>query len=125
MSKQFKRIAQNKHDQQLLNDGWQFSGVGLFKHPQLPNKHFTKDQALNKHMGYFCPACTACGISDCCSPHTCVCLYGEEYKTEYKTMKEQWKTMHTFINQFVSPYAFIDRHMLADETKHLLEKLDE
>ncbi len=117
------RTPQDEDDQRLLDDGWEFSGLGLFKHPLLPNKHYTKEKALEEHMGYYCPMCGACGEPGCCPPNVCKCLYGDHYKTDYRLLEKDWDVMFQFIDRFTDPSQRIDKYLLAKEAKQLLATL--
>jgi hypothetical protein len=119
-----KREPQDEDDQRLLDDGWEFAGMGLFTHCSLAfkpkSKAYTKEQALDMFLGYYCPACGACGIEQCCSPDRCKCMFKEEYTIAYDDMSKDWGDMHAFILRLTDPHAYIDRFILAGEAEELL-----
>jgi len=119
-----KREPQDEDDQRLLDAGWEFAGMGLFTHSSLAfkpkSKAYTKEQALDMFLDYYCPACDACGIEQCCSPDVCKCMFGEEYKVTYKGLLKDWEQMYKFVKQFTNAQTYLDRHILADEAKELL-----
>jgi len=86
-----KRTVQDEDEQKLIDQGWEFSGMGLFTHPALARKErsrsYTKQQALDM---------------------------GLERDKVYK-----------FIEQFVDPRCYVDKYLLADQAKELLDSLDD
>jgi len=121
----YKREPEDDIEQQLLDEGWEFAGTALFKHPDIYNKFFTKQQAMEQGMGIYCTTCGACGVDGCCSPDMCKCLYGDEYKRDYKSMENEWGKMFIFIDKLKNPDQPVDRYKLADEARELIDSLGE
>jgi len=90
------RKPEDKDDEQLLRDGWEFAGLSMFKHPLL--KYLgarTKQQALDDQMvKYYCSACGSCGEDGCCDPSMCKCMHSEQYK-ELLAENENLYNMYT------------------------------
>jgi hypothetical protein len=121
----YKREPEDDIEQQLLDEGWEFAGIGLFKHPKIYNKFFTKQQATEQGMGIYCPTCGACGIVGCCSPDQCKCLYGDEYKRDYKSMETEWEKMFAFIDQLTKVDVCIDKYKMVKEAQEIIDNLGE
>ena len=125
----YKRQPEDEQDHQLLRDGWEFRGVGLFWHPTIPYKFFIKEDAIEYSMeqglGLYCPVCGACGIDGCCPPDMCKCLHGEEYKKDYGVMVKDWDKMYNFIKGLSTHDVYIDKHLLANQAQELIDGLGE
>ena len=47
-------------------------------------------QLLGDSLGtYTCDLCGACGESGCCSPSMCKCLYGHQYRKDYRELESE------------------------------------
>lgn len=118
-----RREPQDEDEQQLLRDGWEFAGISLFSHPQIPRRCFTKEQALEQHMGFYCPACDSCGEAGCCPPETCKCLYGEHYKRSYRDLTDEWDQMFKFIENVSIAGHWLDKYQLTKRARQLINTL--
>lgn len=82
------RHVEDEDDQLLIDNGWEFAGLGMFMHNILSGgrkqKCFTKEQALlNNHLVIGkCSVCGMCADTDCCPPAECKCLYGINFKLQ-------------------------------------------
>ena len=99
----YDRKPEDKDDEQLLRDGWEFAGVSLFRHPQLAYRGaYNKQEALEEIMEYYCSICGACGEEGCCSPDKCKCMYGEHYTLSYKELLEENERLYNLYTEVVA-----------------------
>lgn len=99
------RKPEDKDDEQLLRDGWEFAGLSLFKHPQLSYLgSMAKQEALDQHMEYYCSVCGSCGEPECCTPDVCKCAFGESYKKSYNELLEENENLYNMYTDLLATY---------------------
>ena len=121
----YKREPEDEVDQQLLDEGWEFAGTALFKHPKLYNgdRFFTKQKAMEEGMGVYCQICGACGETGCCSPDVCKCVYVDDYRSDYKTMESDCEKLLSFVARLIKPGEYVDKYILAGQAKEIINSL--
>jgi hypothetical protein len=92
----YNRTPEDDIEQQLLEGGWNFSGLSLFTHPNHRGS-FSKLKAFELLDIGYCRACGACGEAGCCPPSKCLCKYGEVYMGDYRELEAENEKMQTII----------------------------